>query len=164
MIGLPPAVATRHSRANQESRGRTRLGPRSLRAIPVLVIVAVQAVLTGSLIHLSVASGQESQFIDAGIRLSGHLARRRNAVLREVPSQRPAVYPVFAATADAVGGLAAARPMSLVFMLAATVMLAFTARRMFGYSAARRRGRLLQRPRGNARKAPAQRRMRWRSL
>jgi hypothetical protein len=51
-------------------------------------------------------------------------------------SGAPVIYPPIAALADSVGGLAAARGLSLVFMLAATTLLWDTTDRLFGRRAA----------------------------
>ena len=51
-------------------------------------------------------------------------------------SGAPVIYPPLAALADSVGGLAAARVLSLVFMLGATTLLWATARLLFGRRAA----------------------------
>ncbi len=110
-----------------------RYGPVA-RGVPVLAILAVQAVLTGSLIHLGIASGQESQFIYAGHQIIRELWHGGGSPYYEtyLPGV-PSIYPVIAAVADFTGGLAAVRLMSLVFMLAASWVLYLTARRLFGY-------------------------------
>ena len=51
-------------------------------------------------------------------------------------SGAPVIYPPLAALADSVGGLAAARVLSLVFMLGATILLWATTDRLFGRRAA----------------------------
>jgi len=51
-------------------------------------------------------------------------------------SGAPQIYPPLGALADSVGGLAAARILSLCFMLGATVLLYLTASRLFGTRAA----------------------------
>ena len=51
-------------------------------------------------------------------------------------SGAPVIYPPLAALADSAGGLAAARILSLVFMLGATALLWATARQLFGRRAA----------------------------
>ena len=51
-------------------------------------------------------------------------------------SGAPVIYPPLGALADSIGGLAAARALSLMFMLAATMLLWGTAARLFGKRAA----------------------------
>ena len=51
-------------------------------------------------------------------------------------SGAPMIYPPLGALADSLGGLAAARALSLLFMLGATVLLYLTARRVFETRAA----------------------------
>jgi Dolichyl-phosphate-mannose-protein mannosyltransferase len=96
--------------------------------------VAAQAVLSVPLIHLSIASGQESLSISAGHQLIRELWHGGTSPGFGMPFPGcPAVYPVLAAIADGVGGLAAARLMSLVCMLSATLLLYGSGRRLFGY-------------------------------
>jgi hypothetical protein len=86
------------------------------------------------LIHLSIASGQESLSISAGHQLIRELWHGGTTPSLGSPFPGcPVVYPVLAAIADSVGGLAAARLMSLVFMLCATLLLYGCGRRLFGY-------------------------------
>ena len=59
-----------------------------------------------------------------------------SAYADRVLSGSPAIYPPLGALADGVGGLAAARVLSLVFILGATVLLYLTARPLIGRSGA----------------------------
>jgi hypothetical protein len=107
---------------------------RSLRWVPLVLILMAQALLSARLIHISIASGDESLYIYVGHQLINELNHGGGSAYYETYlSGAPALYPVLAAMADHVGGLAAVRLMSLVFMLLATGLLFATARRMFGY-------------------------------
>jgi MFS family permease len=131
-----PAMAT---------AGETPASHRSLRTMrarvpgnwPLVVILAVQTILSLRLI------GADTAFQDEALYLwAGHLEWAR--VLHGTPipqfpsyfSGAPVIYPPIAALADSVGGLAAARGLSLVFMLASTTLLWGTAGRLFGRRAA----------------------------
>jgi hypothetical protein len=112
--------------------GKRRYAP-LLRALPLAVILTAQAVLSGSLIHLGIASAQEGQYIYAGHQLIHELWHGEGSPYYETYfGGAPILYPVLAAMADAVGGLAAARLMSLVCMLIATILLYAVTRRIFG--------------------------------
>lgn len=104
---------------------------------PLLVILALQAILSFRLIGANTAFQDEALYLWAG-----HLEWAR--VLHGTPipqfpsyfSGAPVIYPPIAALADSVGGLSAARGLSLVFMLAATTLLWDTTDRLFGRRAA----------------------------
>jgi len=116
--------------------------PRTMRARvpgnwPLVVILAVQTILSFRLV------GADTAFQDEALYLwAGHLEWAR--VLHGTPippfpsyfSGAPVIYPPIAALADSVGGLAAARGLSLVFMLAATTLLWDATDRLFGRRAA----------------------------
>ena len=100
-------------------------------------ILAVQTILSLRLV------GADTAFQDEALYLwAGHLEWAR--VLHGTPipqfpsyfSGAPVIYPPIAALADSVGGLAAARGLSLVFMLASTTLLWGTTDRLFGRRAA----------------------------
>jgi 4-amino-4-deoxy-L-arabinose transferase-like glycosyltransferase len=104
---------------------------------PLLAILAVQTILSLRLI------GADTAFQDEALYLwAGHLEWARVLHGSPIPqfpayfSGAPVIYPPIAALADSVGGLAAARGLSLVFMLAATTLLWDTADRLFGRRAA----------------------------
>ena len=105
-----------------------------LRTAPLAAILAAQALLSANLIHLGIASGDESLYIYSGHQLIHELFHGGGSPYYETYfSGAPVLYPVLAAMADAVGGLVAARLMSLACMLIATVLLYATGRRLFGY-------------------------------
>jgi Dolichyl-phosphate-mannose-protein mannosyltransferase len=104
---------------------------------PLLAVLAVQAALSLRLVAADTAFEDEAEYLWAGHLEWAH-------VLHGTPlpqfaayfSGAPVIYPPLGALADSVGGLAAARILSLVFMLGATTALWATANRLFGRRAA----------------------------
>lgn len=102
--------------------------------LPLALVLVIQLVLTVRLIPTDIASHDESLYIEAGHQLIHELLRGGGSPYYETWfSGAPVVYSPFAAMADYVGGLAAVRLMSAVFMQVAAVMLFLTGRRLFGY-------------------------------
>ena len=138
----PPAEAYVPATAPADEMPASHRSPRTMRARvpgnwPLVVILAVQTILSLRLV------GADTAFQDEALYLwAGHLEWAR--VLHGTPipqfpsyfSGAPVIYPPIAALADSVGGLAAARGLSLVFMLAATTLLWDTTDRLFGRRAA----------------------------
>jgi Dolichyl-phosphate-mannose-protein mannosyltransferase len=104
---------------------------------PLVVVLAVQAGLSLRLVRADTAFQDEAAYLWAG-----HLDWAHWLHGAPVPpfssyfSGSPAIYPSIAAIADSVGGLTAARILSLVFMLGATVFLWGAANRLYGHRAA----------------------------
>jgi hypothetical protein len=104
---------------------------------PLLVVLAVQAVLSFLLVRADTAFQDEALYLWAG-----HLEWARLLHGTPIPpfpsyfSGAPVIYPPLGALADSLGGLTAARILSLVFMLGATTALWATAARLFGRRAA----------------------------
>ena len=102
----------------------------------VFAILLVQAALS--------LRNNNTAFVDEALYLySGHL--ELGQLLHGTPagsnfwaffSGAPVLYPVLGAIADGIGGLFAARLLSLAFMLGSTCMLYLVTRRMFGTRAA----------------------------
>ena len=119
---------------DREDRVRGRRFPG---AWPLLAVLAVQAALSLRLVRADTASQSEAAYLYAGHLEWAHW-------LHGVPippfasyfSGAPVIYPPVGAAADALGGLAAARVLSLVFMLGATALLWGAASRLFGRQAA----------------------------
>jgi len=112
-------------------------GLRTLAAWPLLAVLAVQAVLSLRLVRADTAFQDEATYLWAGHLQWVHWLH--GTPIPPFPayfSGAPVIYPPVGALADAVGGLAAARMLSLIFMLGATALLWGTARRMFGGRAA----------------------------
>ena len=138
----PPAEAYVPAAAPADETPVSHRSPRTVRARvpgnwPLLAILAVQTILSFRLI------GADTAFQDEALYLwAGHLEWARvlhGSPIPQFPSYfsgAPVIYPPIAALADSVGGLAAARGLSLVFMLAATTLLWDTTDRLFGRRAA----------------------------
>jgi hypothetical protein len=106
-------------------------------AWPLLAVLAVQAALSVRLL------GADTAFQDEALYLwAGHLQWAHWLHGTSVPpfpyyfSGAPVIYPPLGALADSIGGLAAARVLSLVFMLGATGLAWGTTARLFGRRAA----------------------------
>jgi 4-amino-4-deoxy-L-arabinose transferase-like glycosyltransferase len=103
----------------------------------LFLILALQAVLSLRLIKADTAFQDEALYLWAGHREIAHL-------LHGVPvppfptyfSGAPVIYPLFGALTDSIGGLSAARILSLLFMLGATGLLWSSARLLYGQVAA----------------------------
>jgi len=99
---------------------------------PLLVILAVQALLSVRLLWANTAFQDEALYLWAG-----HLELAHWGHGTPIPdfatyfSGAPVLYPPLAAVADSLGGLAGARLLSLAFMLGSTILLFFTARRLY---------------------------------
>ena len=99
---------------------------------PLFVIVAVQVLLSMRLIWSNTAFTDEATYLYVGSQDFSHW-------IHGVPiedyqtflSGAPVVYPPIAAIVNAVGGLVAARFLSLAFMVGATCLLYVTAARLF---------------------------------
>ena len=120
------------------SRHRARVRGRWLPGASLLMLVlAVQTVLSVRLVRADTAFEDEATYLWAG-----HLEWAHWLHGTSIPpfasyfSGAPVIYPPVGGLADSLGGLAAARLLSLVFMLAATALLWGTARRLFGLRAA----------------------------
>jgi hypothetical protein len=104
---------------------------------PLAAVLAVQAVLSLRLVRADTAFQDEALYLWAG-----HLEWAHWLHGAAVPpfayyfSGAPVIYAPIGALADAIGGLAGARILSLVFMLGATTLLWDTAGRLFGRRAA----------------------------
>ena len=100
-------------------------------------MLAVQAALSLRLVGADTAFQDEALYLWAGHLEWAHWLH--GTPIPPFPSYfsgAPVIYPPLGALADSVGGLAAARVLSLVFMLGATALLWDTARRLFGRRAA----------------------------
>jgi len=119
--------------------GARRSGKRSLAAAwwPLLAVLAVQAVLSLRLIGSNTAFQDEALYLRAG-----HLEWARWLHQTPIPdfpayfSGAPVIYPPLGALADSIGGVVAARILSLCFMLGVTSLLWATTARLFGKRAA----------------------------
>jgi hypothetical protein len=106
---------------------------------PLTAICAVQAVLSLTLVWSNTAFTDEAYYLWAGhleIAHWLHGASFPQAALEKNLSGSPILYPPLGALADGIGGLAAARTLSLAAMILATVLLYLTTSRLFGGMAA----------------------------
>jgi hypothetical protein len=98
---------------------------------PLLAVLAVQAALSASMVRVRTAFGDEALYLSAG-----HLEWSHWLHGTQIPayptwfSGAPVSYPPIGAIADSLGGLAAARSLSLVFMLGVTCFAWGTATRL----------------------------------
>jgi Dolichyl-phosphate-mannose-protein mannosyltransferase len=98
---------------------------------PLLAVLAVQAALSASMVRARTAFGDEALYLSAG-----HLEWRHWLHGTQIPayptwfSGAPVIYPPIGAIADSLGGLAAARLLSLAFMLGVTSFVWGTAARL----------------------------------
>jgi len=98
---------------------------------PLLAVLAVQAALSASLVRARTAFGDEALYLSAGhLEWSHWLHGAQIPVYQAWFSGAPVIYPPIGAIADSLGGLAAARLLSLVFMLGATSFVWGTATRL----------------------------------
>jgi len=104
---------------------------------PLLPVLAIQALLSLRLVRADTAFQDEAAYLWAG-----HLQWAHWLHGTPIPpfaayfSGAPVFYPPAGALADAAGGLAGARILSLCFMLGATALLWATASRLYGRRAA----------------------------
>ncbi len=146
LVDVARPEGTPDPNAPQAHRGRVpitsaagRPGVRSLVAAcwPLFAVLAVQAVLSLRLVWSNTAFQDEALYLRAG-----HLEWARwlhQAAIPDFPayfSGAPVIYPPLGALADSIGGLAAARIMSLCFMLGVTSLLWAAAARLYGRRAA----------------------------
>lgn len=104
---------------------------------PLLVVLAVQAVLSLRLVWSTTAFQDEALYLRAGHLEWAHWLHQ--APVPGFPayfSGAPVLYPPLAAAADSLGGLAAARLLSLCFMLGVTGLLWASTARLYGRRAA----------------------------
>jgi len=98
---------------------------------PLLAVLAVQAALSASMVRGSTAFGDEALYLSAGhLEWSHWLHGTQIPEYQTYFSGAPVIYPPIGAIADRVGGLAAARLLSLVFMLGVTAFVWGTANRL----------------------------------
>jgi hypothetical protein len=112
-------------------------GVRRTRAVrvpwPLLAVLAVQAALSASMVRARTAFGDEALYLTAGhLEWSHWLHGTQIPLYQTWFSGAPVIYPPIGAIADSLGGLAAARLLSLVCMLGVTCFLWSTSIRLLG--------------------------------
>ncbi|MGH3159018.1 MAG: glycosyltransferase family 39 protein, partial [Streptosporangiaceae bacterium] len=128
----PPGASAAHRRARRPSLGQRLPG-----WCPVAVVMAVQAALSLWLVRADTAFEDEAAYLWAGHLEWSHWLH--GTPIPHFPayfSGAPVIYPPLAAVADNLGGLTAARVLSLIFMLGVTLLLWATAGRLAGRRAA----------------------------
>lgn len=104
---------------------------------PLLAILVLQAGLSLRLVWSNTAFQDEALYLWSGHMEWGHWLKGTPVPnFASYFSGAPVLYPPLGALVDGIGGLAAARLLSLVFMLGATVLLWSSADRLFGRRAA----------------------------
>ena len=106
-------------------------------AWPLVLVLVLQAVLSLRLIRADTAFQDEALYLRAGHLEWAHWLH--HAPIPDFPayfSGAPVAYPLLGALADSAGGLAAARLLSLAFMLGTTALLWATTTRLYGRRAA----------------------------
>ena len=99
--------------------------------LPLLAVLAVQAALSASMVRARTAFGDEALYLSAGhLEWSHWLHGTQIPDYQTFFSGAPVIYPPIGAIADSIGGLAAARLLSLVFMLGVTSFVWATADRL----------------------------------
>lgn len=100
---------------------------------PLMAILLTQAVLAVRLVWSNTAFGDEALYLWAGhLEIAHWLHGTRIPAFPTYFSGSPVIYPPLGALADSLGGLAAARLLSLCFMMAATCMLWAVVSHLFG--------------------------------
>lgn len=133
-VGRIATPVVRGHRAVREPRPWQRLRPT---ATVLPLILAVQTCLSLPLVWSNTAFTDEALYLR-----SGHLEIEHWLFGTPIPafptyfSGAPVIYPPLGALADSLGGLAGARILSLLCMLAASSLLWATANRLGGYRAA----------------------------
>ncbi|HEX3490779.1 MAG TPA: glycosyltransferase family 39 protein [Streptosporangiaceae bacterium] len=136
----PPGEVTAPSArvsAGHRRAGPAVSGPRLPAWFPVTVVLAVQAALSLWQVRADSAFEDEAAYLWAGHLEWSHWLH--GTPIPHFPayfSGAPVIYPPLAAAADSLGGLTAARVLSLVCMLGVTLLLWATASRLAGRRAA----------------------------
>ena len=135
-----PSATTIQRDALKETKGNSKLvrshrGPRRSPqiSIPLIAVLVLQAAMSLRLIWSNSAFNDEALYLWAGrLELAHIMYGTPVPAFQTYFSGAPVIYPPLGALADRLGGLAAARMLSLAFMLGATVLLYGATRKMFG--------------------------------
>jgi hypothetical protein len=133
----PVGLATAAAKVASHRKDGTDRGWRLPSWWLLVAVLAVQAVLSLRLAKADTAFQDEALYLWAGHRELAHLLH--GTPVPPFPtyfSGAPVIYPLFGALADGIGGLPAARILSLIFMLGTTGLLWAVARRLYGPTAA----------------------------
>jgi hypothetical protein len=128
---VPPPAAARLT--TERTKDRFSLPRLATGPWPLLCILAVQAGLSLRLVWSNTAYQDEALYLWAGRLEWAHwLYGATVPDFATYFSGSPVIYPALGALASSIGGLAAARILSLCCMLAATALLYAVARHLFG--------------------------------
>jgi 4-amino-4-deoxy-L-arabinose transferase-like glycosyltransferase len=109
----------------------------AVRSLPLAAILVAQVAMSIPLLRSNTAFGDEALYLWSGHLEWAHwLHGARIPAFQTWFSGAPVLYPPIGAIADSIGGLLAARILSLGFMLGCTVLLWATAARLYGRRAA----------------------------
>ena len=123
-------------RAVRRSERRSR-GSAHIPGLVLIAILTLQAVLSLRLVWSNTAHLDEATYLYGGhVEIAHWLHGAPLPRLATYFSGAPVIYPPLAALAASIGGLAAARLLSLAFMLGATALLWSTTSKLFGARAA----------------------------
>jgi 4-amino-4-deoxy-L-arabinose transferase-like glycosyltransferase len=134
----PPTAAQPAGHGLPERPGpAARLRARLLARGPLALVLTVQGALSLRLVWANTAFQDEGLYLRAGHLEWAHwLHGAPVPAFASYFSGAPVLYPPLGALADSAGGLAAARLLSLAFMLTTSSLLWATARRLYGRRAA----------------------------
>lgn len=133
----PVGLTTATARVASHRKGGADQGRHMWSGWLLGAVLAVQAVLSLRLIKTDTAFQDEALYLWAGHRELAHVLH--GTPMPPFPtyfSGAPVIYPLFGALTDGIGGLIAARILSLVFMLGTTGLLWAVARQLYGPTAA----------------------------
>ena len=137
-VSPPPAVKPPDHKATEAGSGgelpaaRTSDSFAQRHALPLIVVLTVQAFLSLRLVTSNSAYTDEALYLWAGrLEWSHWLHHTPMPPFASYFSGAPVLYPPIAALANGLGGLTGARVLSLCFMLSATVLLHGVTRRIF---------------------------------
>jgi 4-amino-4-deoxy-L-arabinose transferase-like glycosyltransferase len=137
--GIPDRATPSGERPAPPRAWRNRRGVRGLPDLrwPLVAVLLVQALLSLRLIWSNTAFQDEALYLRAGhVEWAEWLHGMPSPNFPSYFSGSPAIYPPIGALADSIGGLAAARILSLCFMLGVTSLLWLTSVRLYGRRAA----------------------------
>jgi 4-amino-4-deoxy-L-arabinose transferase-like glycosyltransferase len=128
----PSRPAAKETGSAKPTAGRAVNSAPPLPALPLIVILTVQAVLSLRLVWSNTAFSDEALYLWAGrLDWSHWLHNTPIPSFATYFSGAPVLYPPIGAVANSVGGLVGARILSLCFMLGATILLYGVTRRIF---------------------------------
>jgi 4-amino-4-deoxy-L-arabinose transferase-like glycosyltransferase len=124
------------SSGDSDDGRRGGLAGRLVQALPLLVILLAQAIVSGRLAWVNSVFGDEATYLTQGRVEWQHWLSGGLAPSGWTDSGAPQVYPPIGAAVAALGGVTLARLLSVALMLGATILLYLAARRLFGRTAA----------------------------